>query len=154
MSESARRSNAAEDGSGKRLNTEAGDQRVERRDRFRTSRSAESHRTIIFDGRTGKNIGIYCGDPRLYFLIVAIPQQPQDTVAEVAGTGFGSRECSASAVGSGMVERSAMTVSHAMHYARGLHHPHALTSRPAEFSRHLPGYQQEQEHRQCRFVPH
>jgi hypothetical protein len=154
MSESARQSDAAEDDSGKKLNAEAGDQGVKWRDGFRTSRGAESHRTIIFEGSTDKNIERYCSDPRPYFLIGAVPQQPQDAVADVTGTGFGARESSASAVGSGMVARSAMTVSHAMHYARGLHHPHALTSRPAELGRHLPGYQQEQEYRQCRFVPH
>jgi len=154
MNESAPQPHPAHVSCGKRLNSEAGNQRVKRRVGFRTSSRPESYRTIAFKNRGRDNIERYRRDQGINSVIGAVLQQSQDAVANLTGTGFRSRENTARAVCGSMLAHCAVTLSHDGHVARRRHLRHALASRHTKLTRHLPDYQQEQEHRQCSFMPH
>jgi len=71
-------------------------------------------------------------------VIGRILYQPQNTVADLAGTGTASRKRTTSTVRIGMLARCTMSMSYAVHCASRLRHPHAVALRHAEFSGHLP----------------
>jgi len=96
----------------------------------------------------------YRRDQGCYSAIRAVLPQSQDAVANLIGTGFRSRVNTARAVCGSMLAHCAMTMSHVGHAARRCHLRHPLASRHTKLTRHLPDYQQEQEHRQCSFMPH
>jgi hypothetical protein len=140
----ARQPNPGAAGGKKRLDTEAGDQRVKWQDGFGTSRISQAPRVRAFKNRRSENIDGYRRDRGFDPVIGWILYQTQNTVAELAGTGIGSGERAASTVRRGMFARCTMTMSHDVHSARMLHpHAHTLTLRPAKLSGHLPCYEQE-----------
>lgn len=136
------------------LNAKAGNQRVKWQDVSGISRIAEAQRARAFTEGRSQNMDRCCCDQGIYFAIRTVLYQPQNTVAHLTGTGVESRESTACAVGRCMFARCTMTMRHVVHRARRPRHFHALTLRTAKLSRHLPGNQQEQEYRQCRFVTH
>ncbi len=143
VSENARQPHTARVSSGKRLNAEAGDQRVERRDGVGTSSGPEWHEVLGFKDRGGKCIERCRRDQRLNLVISAVLQQPQSTLADLSARGIWSRESSSHAVSRGMIAQCATTVRHAMHFAATGHYPHVLTAHLAKRRRHLPGDEQK-----------
>jgi len=123
----------------KRLDAEAGDQRVKRWLGFRTSSRPGSYRTATRQESRRDNIERYFRNRGLNSIITVL-QRSQNAVAGLPGTRSQSRTSDACAVGGSMFAHWAMALRHSGHAARGRHGRHALASRHAKPSRHLPDY--------------
>jgi hypothetical protein len=110
----------------------------------------------VVKSRTGSNIERHRDGQRLDFVIWAALREFQNVLADLTGTGLGSRDSNACGVDGSVFAGRIVTMGHAVHFAHRLRHSHALTLCPAKLSGHLPHHQQkqEQERRHCRFASH